>query len=208
MKDYSPQVIEKRLQFSGIAINDKKCPFLFIKAGDYDSKIELWGRRLFTAVLLTSCLLHKDCRPVTMDSTCKEIIRNMHYLFAEEFLMPQIHFKAETCSSIEDVYNISTKYSVSPTSVLMRLYRLNIITHETLDSYYEKLLDEWNRQKSIPHGMNEISPIKAINRYNNHAIVDIIIHQHSVGAINSQKARNLLCFKKGEKINLEVLLDA
>lgn len=49
--NYSPQNISKALQFSGVAINDKKCPFLFIKAGDYDSKIELWGRRLFTAVL-------------------------------------------------------------------------------------------------------------------------------------------------------------
>ena len=41
---YTPQDIDKSLLFSGIAINDKYCPYLFIKAGDNDSRIELWWR--------------------------------------------------------------------------------------------------------------------------------------------------------------------
>lgn len=208
VNNYSPQTIHKRLQFSGIAINDKKCPFLFIKAGDYDSKIELWGRRLFTAALLLSCLLHSDCRPVTMDSSCKEIISNRHYLFSEEFLMPQSLFSREICGSTMDVIEISDKYSVSPTAAAMRLYRLKIISRDSFNKYYEELIESWNSKKDEKHGMNEIGPIKAINRYNNPAIVDIIIQKYSVGLIDSSKAKNLLCFKKGEQINLEALRNA
>jgi len=208
VNNYSPQTIDKRLQFSGIAINDKKCPFLFIKAGDYDSKFELWGRRLFTAALLLSCLLHSECRPVTMDSSCKEIINNRHFLFAEEFLMPQTLFSKEACTNLLDVIEISNKYSVSPTAAVMRLYRLKKITRESFDKYYEELVDAWNLKKNEKHGMNEIGPVKAINRYNNQAIVEIIIQKHSVGLIDSQKVKNLLCFKKGEHINLEALRNA
>lgn len=203
--NYSPQTIEKSLQFSGIAINDKKCPFLFIKAGDNDSRIEPWGRRLFTAALLLSCLLHGDCRPVTMDGNCKELINDKHYLFAEEFLMPESIFKKEICESITDTYLIATKYSVSPAAVVMRLFRLGIICDDAKVEYLNELSDKWCKLTSKKGGGQGISLEKGINRYNNRAVVDFIVREYKSKKINLYEARNLLCYKKGDKFNIEAL---
>lgn len=203
--NYSPQTIANALQFSGVAINDKKCPFLFIKAGDNDSSIELWGRRLFTAALLLSCLLHNDCRPVTMDSRCGALINNDHYLFAEEFLMPTIIFQNETCSSIDELYSLSCKYSVSPSAILMRLFRLDKVKLEEKDRYFDILQKSWSEIIANKQHGKKISAETAIKRYNNRAFVEFVIRKHAVKDISLREARNLLCYQKGEKVDLEAL---
>lgn len=202
--DYTPQYIRKDLQFCGIAINDKKCPFLFIKAGDYDSKIELWGRRLFTAALLLSCLAHGDCRPVTMDGRCRDLIPESHYHFAEEFLMPQSMFEEESCSSIDDMNKLSTKYSVSPSAVVMRLFRLGKISDSIKNEYFDYLEKRWQKRISDKGGRRTIAE-KEIVKYNNRAIVKLIFQNYALQTISKQDVRNLLCYKKGEKVNFEAL---
>lgn len=206
--NFSPQNIPRSLQFSGIAVNDKKCPFLFIKAGDYDSKIELWGRRLFTAALLLSCLLHADCRAVTMDSGCRDLVSNEHYLFAEEFLMPEISFKEEQCTSLIEAEKLSSKYSVSPSAVVMRLYRLNIIGEETKNEFLDELFAKWSVLQKRKGGGKKLKVEKAIVRYNNRKFVSIILQAHEKRAISSKDFKNLLCLKKGENVNLEALRNA
>ena len=202
---YTPQNIDKSLQFSGIAINDKYCPYLFIKAGDNDSRIELWGRRLFTAALLLSCLLHGECRPVTMDGSSHELPDNKHYLFAEEFLMPENMFRNEICSTYEDIDRIATKYSVSPSAVVMRLYRLKMINDDTKNIYLDSLSEKWRKVTRAKGGGNNVSMEEGIRRYNNRAVVNLVVHNFLSNEISEHDARNLLCYKKGEKLNIEVL---
>lgn len=203
--NYSPQNISSKLQFSGIAISDKKCPFLFIKAGDNDSKIELWGRRLFTAALLLSCLLHSDCRPVTMDGGCRDLITNHHYQFAEEFLMPESYFKEEICSSLIEVDQLARKYSVSPSAIVMRLFRLDKINEETKDAYLTDLNKKWEELRKNKGGGKKMKIATAILRYNNRAVVSKLLTRYDKKALNISDFRNLLCLKKGEHFDLEAL---
>lgn len=201
---YTPQTVEKELQFSGIAINDKKCPYLFIKAGDNDSRIEPWGRRIFTAALLLSCLCSGDCGPLTMDGKSGELTDDKHYIFAEEFLMPASVFKHEAISSYEDIGSISSKYSVSPAAVVMRAFRLHMIDELMKDEYLQRLHEQWEKVTRKKGGGIPLGLEKAINRYNNPAVVSMIVGKQKSGDITLQEAKNLLCYKKGDAFNLEV----
>ncbi len=203
--NYSPQYILKNLQFSGVAINDRKCPFIFVKAGDNSNRIEPWGRRLFTVALLLSCLLHGDCRPVTMDGFSRDLASNEHYTFAEELLMPACIFQEEPCSSYENIKTISNRYSVSPSATVMRLFRLNRITSQVKDQYLDLIFEEWNKiaAKKVPP--KPISQPLGIARYNNRTVVKYILNKYDTKEIGAPEARNLLCYKKGENVDLEAL---
>lgn len=203
--NYTPQTIDKDLHFSGIAINDKKCPFLFIKAGDNDSRIEPWGRRLFTVALLLSCLAWSNCGPLTMNGKSGELSDDKHYIFAEEFLMPEDRMRQEQVSSLLHINAIATKYSVSGSAVVMRLFRLRLIDESTKNEHLQSLIDEWDRITSKKGGGNPLGLEKAINRYNNPAVVRLIIEKHKSKALNSHDAKNLLCYKKGDSFNIEAL---
>lgn len=203
--NYTPQTIERELQFSGIAINDKKCPFLFIKAGDNNSRIELWGRRLFTAALLLSCLCCGDCGPLTMDGKSGDLVDDEHYLFAEEFLMPQKVFIKESLMSLHDANTIAGKYSVSNSAVIMRAFRLEMIDESTKDKHLSTLRADWDALTSKKGGGQQLGLEKAINRYNNPAVVRLIIEQYHNKSISVQDAKNLLCYKKGDSFNIRAL---
>lgn len=203
--NFTPQTINKDLQFSGIAVYDRKCPFLFIKAGDNNSKIELWGRRLFTAALLLSCLCSSDCGPLTMDGKSGDLVNDKHYIFAEEFLMPSALLSKEGVASLQDIKDISDKYSVSTSAIVMRLYRLGTLSKEVKDSYLVNLNAEWDKITSDSRGGRQLAPAKAINRYNNPTVVKIIVEKYHLGIINEASAKNLLCYKKGETFSLEGL---
>lgn len=204
--NYTPQTIEQSLQFSGIAINDRKCPFLFIKAGDNNSKIELWGRRLFTAALLLSCLCSGDCGPVTMDSKSGELVGDEHFLFAEEFLMPETRFGHEPINSINDVNIVASKYSVSDSAVVMRAFRLGLIDEHEKDAYLLTLRSQWDALTSKKGGGRPLALEKAINRYNNPAVVKLVVEQYRSKSLTANDAKNLLCYKKGDSFNIDTLV--
>lgn len=204
--NYTPQTIEQNLQFSGIAINDKKCPFLFIKAGDNNSKIELWGRRLFTAALLLSCLCSNDCGPVTMDGKSGELVNDKHFLFAEEFLMPKEHFNRESLSSISDVNAVAARYSVSDSAVVMRAFRLGMVDEYEKDAYLLGLRLQWDAITSKKGGGKPLALEKAINRYNNPVIVELVVERYRSKILTANEAKNLLCYKKGDSFNIDMLV--
>lgn len=205
---YTPQRIDKSLKFSGIAIYDKKCPFLFIKAGDSDSAIEPWGRRTFTLALLLSALCHGDYGPVSLEGKSRDLteLSDRHFIFAEEFLMPKAIFESEIIDSRSDVDRLSTKYSVSPSAIVMRAFRLGVIDDEEVkDAYLDDLQQEWNKAISERGGGNPIGFEKAIHRYNNPAVVRMILETYRQQGLTSEAAKNLLCYKKGEKVSLTTL---
>lgn len=204
--NYTPQTIEQNLQFSGIAINDKKCPFLFIKAGDNNSKIELWGRRLFTAALLLSCLCSGDCGPVTMDGRSGELVDDEHFMFAEEFLMPMTSFSREPLKSITDISTIATKYSVSDSAVVMRAFRLGMVDEHEKDAYLLTLRSQWDAVTSKKGGGKPLALEKAVNRYNNPAVVKLVVEQYRSKILTANEAKNLLCYKKGDSFNIDMLV--
>ena len=152
MHNFSPQIIDKKLHFSGICIKDNKCPFIFIRAGDEDSSVEPWGRRLFTLALMLSCMTNGKFGAVTLDSRSRDLITDSQYQIAEEFLMPSEQFEFSKIHTLKDVKELATNYSVSPSAMTMRLFRLKIIEEYDKDTYLTILTEEFNEMISKKGG--------------------------------------------------------
>ena len=202
---YCPQDIPKKLCFSGIAINDKHCPFLFVKAGDYDSSIEPWGRRMFTIGLLLSSLCYGECKPVTMDGKSRDLSSNKHYLFAEEFLMPEYLIRHTTVTSRLELDSAARKFAVSPSAMVLRLFRLGIFNDAEKEYYLDELEDEYQDQLQKRKGGNRITPDKGILRYNNPELVKRYIDFFDNKRITERQLKHLLCYRKGENVEIETL---
>lgn len=200
-----PQNIAKNLQFSGIALNDKKSPYIFIRTSDENSVIEPWGRRLFTLSLLLGCLCSGKYGPVTLDGRARDIIRNDQYEFAEEFLMPTSLIRLEACSSLDDLKLLAEKYAVSPSAMTMRLSRLGVIDINEKEFYLDLLFREFDKAIRERAGGNSLKLEKAIARYNSPELVKTVLGQVNNGVISARDAKNLLYYKKGDSFKLSAL---
>lgn len=143
-----------------------------------------------------------------MDGACHDLINNQHYLFAEEFLMPESYIKVESCESLLDIEQIAVKYSVSPSAVVMRMFRLGKISVATKALYLTTLFELWSAQSKRKGGGNKLDSNTAIARYNNRAVVSTLVKKYETKALNENEFRNLLCLKKGEHIDLEAIRNA
>ncbi len=88
----------------------------------------------------------------------------------------------------------------------MRAFRLGVIDDEEVkEGYLDDLQKEWNKVIAKRGGGNPIGFEKAINRYNNPAVVTMILGTYRQQGLTPEAARNLLCYKKGEKVSLAAL---
>lgn len=202
---YCPQDIPKELCFSGIAINDKQCPFLFVKAGDYDSAIEPWGRRMFTIGLLLSSLCYGECKPITMDGKSRDLSSNKHYLFAEEFLMPESLVRNLVVDDRIGLDCAARRFAVSPSAMVLRLFRLGMFNDAKKEYYLDELEEEYRNQIQNKKGGRGIAADKGILRYNNSELVKRYIDMLDARRITERQLKHILCYKKGENVNIEAL---
>jgi hypothetical protein len=87
----------------------------------------------------------------------------------------------------------------------MRLFRLKIIGDIAKNEYLDALSSEWLRLTRKKGGGTQLGLEKGINRYNNQAVVGTIVSKYNSKDISLREARNLLCYKKGDKFNMKVL---
>ncbi|MCF6745491.1 hypothetical protein E9529_14670 [Blastococcus sp. KM273128] len=164
MRNYMPQPIPKRAQFSGICIRDKKVPFLFVNNGAHRDGPEPAGRRLLTLALLTVCLARGKFRPVAYSDQSDDLIENREYETAEEMLMPAASVADLHVSSLDDVKAHATTYCVTPSAFLMRARRLALVDAVTARGYMAILREEFrNRPKEKAR---QPKPVNALRKYN------------------------------------------
>lgn len=205
MHHFSPQEILPALKFSGICIKDNKCPYIFLRAGDESSAIELWGRRLFTMALLLACMCNGKFGAVTMNGRSKELINDEQYELAEEFLMPKQILIDTRVNSIDDIEELAATYSVSPSALVMRLFRLNAIDTEEKNHFLNILSEKFAKIISKKGGGKQPPVEKAIVQYNSPKAVNLITGLVHSGTMSDRDARNLLYYQKGDKFNLDAL---
>ena len=143
-----------------------------------------------------------------MDGKARDLteLADKHFIFAEEFLMPEVTFKKEHINSREDIDRLAFQYAVSPSAIVMRASRLGMIDNDdTKERYLDDLQKEWNQVIASRGGGNPIGLEKAINRYNNPAVVNLILKTYNSQNLNSEAVKNLLCYKKGDKFSLSTL---
>lgn len=205
MHNFCPQQISPNLKFSGICIKDKKCPYIFVRAGDENSAVELWGRRLFTLALLLACMCNGKFGTVSLDGRSRDLIDDNQYMLAEELLMPSCQLLEKKVASILDIKELSDTFSTSPSAMVMRLFRLKIISDDEKNAYLDILNEDYTKLISQKDGGRRPSVEKAVTQYNSPRLVKTVTDLVISGGMSERDARNLLYYKKGDSFSLEGL---
>ncbi len=188
-----PQAIKEGVRFSGIAVKHKKYPAIFLYSKDESDIADPTGRRIFTIILLLVCMSLNHFSPVSYDSKLKSPIEVREYIIAEEILMSREMIDGAVIESIDDIRNLSSIFKVTPSMVLMRLKRLQLIDSDKFERYFEQLDDERKlaiaKSRNIPFKINETTRI--IN-YNGRKFTASVLQLLSTGTISHGEACRLL----------------
>ncbi len=192
-KGAMPQAIKEDVRFSGIAVKHKKYPAIFLYSKDESDIADPTGRRIFTIILLLVCMSLNHFSPVSYDSKLKSPIEMKEYIITEEILMPREMVDGAIAESIDDIHNLSSIFKVTPSMVLMRLKRLQLIDEDKFERYFERLNDERKlaitKSQNIPFKINETTRI--IN-YNGRKFTTSVLQLLSTGTISHGEACRLL----------------
>jgi len=121
---------------SGFCLRDEKVPFIYVNAS-MATEEEPVGRQIYTLIYLLTLIgldeftLARNINPRTVETIKGGNSKLVHAVTAE-LLMPESMF--ETFRGVDitlDVVNLlSNRFKVTPSAVLMRLYRLGIISRD------------------------------------------------------------------------------
>lgn len=190
MRNYMPQAIPKRAQFSGICIRDKKVPFLFLNNGDHRDSLEPAGRRLLTLALLTVCLARGKFQPVAYTDHSNDVIANHEYEVAEEMLMPAQSVSELNVASLDDIRAHADTFCVTPSAFLMRAQRLKLVDDATARDYLGTLREEFrNRPKSQAR---QPKPVNALRKYNSAEYSRSLLRQMDAGRLAASEIKRVL----------------
>ena len=188
-----PQAIRKDIRFSGIAVKHKKYPAIFLYTKDEPDISDPTGRRIFTIVLLLVCMSLNHFSPVSYDSNLQSSIETKEYIMAEEILMPQEMLAGVIAESLSDVYNLSTVFKVTPSMVLMRLKRLNLIGGKKFNRLFEQINNERELAQIKNHKIPfKISEATRVINYNGRKFTTNVLRLLDAGAISQGEACRLL----------------
>ena len=190
-KDFMPQSFSNKVRFSGFVLKDPRMPFIYVNGRDETDTFEPIGRRIFTLTLLASCIAKAKYRLVSYSSESVIPVENTVFELTEEILMPRESFVDEQLHSLNDVRSCSDKYCVTPTAVLVRATRLNLISRELAISYHETLAEDFRRSKDTFRARHpkETTGFKKFNGLTCSTYIYQLLDSHR---IDSGVAKNLL----------------
>jgi hypothetical protein len=144
--------------------SDKKVPFALLNSGDNRSSSEPAGRRILTLVLLGVCVARGKFRRVTYDEQTDDLITNPEYEIAGEILMPATELGASTIETLEDVKSYADLCCVTPSALLMRARRLNLVDDDTARHHLATLRDEFRvRPPQVSRSPKPVNPLRKYN---------------------------------------------
>jgi hypothetical protein len=187
---HMPQTIQDHVRFSGICIRDKTYPFIFLNNKDEEKSFEPEGRKVLTLVLLLVCITKAKFAPVTYSDQAKDLIHTREYEIAEEILMPQADLAAVSLDSLAALRDYADRYSVTPSACLMRLRRLNRLSADEAEQYFQLLKDEFASRK--PSRGGHAAETTAFLKYNSPAYTAKVFELLDRGAIGKSDARRVL----------------
>ncbi len=190
--------------FAGIFINHKKAPYIFIRASDDKCMIDPWGRKSLILMLMLGMLLHKNNKPVMLNTKHNSDINDEAYQFAEEMLMPQKVFSG--CAYVKDLVDIkkvSELYKVSPSAVIMRCYRLKLISNKQKESLLKECNKEFEKIRSKKGGGRNRAIENGIVLNVGSGATGIILNRSKQGLIDNARVTNLLSPRKGASFSVD-----
>ena len=190
VRNYMPQAIPTRAQFSGICIRDKRVPFLFLNNGDHRDSLEPAGRRLLTLTLLTVCLARGKFRPVAYTEQSDQLIENREYEIAEEMLMPAESVTELEVASLDDLQAHADRFCVTPSAFLMRARRLKLVDEDTARDQMEALREQFRNQPKSK--ARQPKPVNALRKYNSAEYSRSLLRQMDAGRLAASEITRVL----------------
>lgn len=120
---------------SGFCLKDARVPFLFVNMNMADEE-EPVGRRLYTLMLLLVLVglgiysVTRDWRPGRTPRRAKDTYLPHAHKIVSEFFLPSTVIAAHRGrqATAETVQDVATRYKLTPTAVIYRLWREKVIT--------------------------------------------------------------------------------
>jgi hypothetical protein len=101
---------------------------------------------VLTLTLLLVCTTKAKFSAVTYSESAKDLIQAREFEIAEEILVPQADLAAVSIDTLDELTGLADLYSITPSALLMRLRRLNRISADEADRYFQLLKEEFGRR--------------------------------------------------------------
>jgi hypothetical protein len=163
-KNYMPQQIPKDAIFSGLTLKDSKVPYIFISSGDEGEKFEPVGRRVSTLTLLAVLVARGRFATVTYSGHTSDETSSREYELTAEILMPAADFRSADLNTLDAVQTASDLFKVTPSAVVMRARRLNLLSREDADQYLAELKAAYDQAEKQPR--RNMLALNALKKYN------------------------------------------
>lgn len=159
---YMPQRLSG-IKFSGLAVRDKKVPYIFLAGGDHGEHSEPTGRQLFTLVLMAVLVARGVFTPVTYNGEALAVAAPREYGVVAHILMPASLVGNHDLATLDGVRRASDHFNVTPSAMVVRGAHLQRIPRDVADRYLSELADEFSRRPKpfIPH----LKPAKGVLKY-------------------------------------------
>ena len=198
---YMPQGMPSEAKFSGMTINDKKAPFIFLASGNEGEQLEPAGRKLFTLTLLTVLIVRDMFAPVNYDGHTKDETSSREYELTAEILMPADEFGNLIFDDLGAVREAADTFRVTPSGVAMRARRLGILGRERFELHMDALQAEY-RLRPKPR-LSSPLPVNALRNHNGVECSRRLLAMLDTGKLSRAEFRRIVFFNKlpASKIN-------
>lgn len=191
---YMLQVVPPGVTFSGLAVKDRKIPYLFLGSSD-DHYFEPAGRKTFTLVLLAALVAYGKFAPVSYTETTRVEGTRREYEVAAEFLMPACEVTPLAVNSLDDAKEHARTFRVTPSAFVMRAWRLQSIKAAQADHYLADLRREWN-ERPKKKGGGSASPVNAVKAYCGQELFNRMLAHMRADKINPTEFNRNVCLNR------------
>ncbi|GAA1463542.1 hypothetical protein [Williamsia maris] len=190
VRNYMPQQL--KANFSGMAIKDKKVPYIFL-ASELGQE-ELYGRQVFTLTLLTVLIARNIFAPVTYQTQSGGAAPGREYEIVEQLLMPVEEIITLPLGSLDDIVAAADHFKVTPSALAVRAMHLKLVDVETSSAY----LTELNRRHASRPKSQARNPLpaKAVRKYAGRELVSRMFDALDAGRLSERQFCKSVCLNK------------
>jgi hypothetical protein len=181
--------------FSGMAIRDKKVPYIFLAGGNHGDHQEPAGRSLFTLALMSVLVARRIFAPMTWDGGSADVGLKREFDIAGSMLMPARRFRELSPLSLDDVKAASDEFQVTPSAVAVRAMRLGVFDGRTAGKHLDALRDEFLARPK-PGPRRPMNPENAVRRYIGREFSARMLKALDAGRISLGEFRRSVCLNQ------------
>lgn len=190
VRNYMPQQLKAK--FSGLAIKDNKVPYIFLATENGEE--ELYGRQVFTLMLLTVLIAHRIFAPVTYSSRSAGAAPGREFETVGQILMPNSQMRELKLDSLDDIVAAAGDFKVTPSAITVRAAHLKILDVDTTNIYLGEL-ERRHASRPKTQASNPL-PTNAVKKYAGRELSARMLEVLDSGRISPGNFCRAVCLNK------------